>query len=81
MCRKSSCCHASQKSPCFLPPLLVGIALGGIYGMLFAKTSGDDLRKKLRRSKTPLKDFFLAGMEMDFSFLEWVKKEIEKKLK
>ncbi len=55
--------------------------LGGIYGMLFTKIAGSDLRKKLKKSKSPLRDLFIAGAEMDLNFMKWTIEMIRKKFK
>lgn len=59
-------------------PLLFGAALGGIYGMLFAKTAGKDLRDKLKRSETPLLDFLKSSWQADVEFFTVVKEKVRK---
>lgn len=56
---------------------LLGLLVGGVYGMLFAKKAGTELRKELQQSKTPLADFLRAGAEMDLSFLGFLRKKIK----
>jgi gas vesicle protein len=53
--------------------LLVGAAVGGILGMLFAPSKGSELRKKIAGKPEELTD---AIKEKFDNFLEEVKKEI-----
>lgn len=72
--KQSSCRTSSTKI------FLLGLFLGGTYGMLFADTSGKELRAKLKKSKKPFVELLKAGMNMDMNFFTWLKKFIEEKL-
>ncbi len=75
------CCSSRRSHGCGKTIFLLGIITGGIYGMLFAKTSGDELRTKLKKSKTPILDFIQAGFETDMEFVKYVGKRISESCK
>lgn len=69
------CCKKPKISQKGISPtalLLTGVFIGGVYGMLFTKTSGKELREKLKKSETPSLDLLKAGIDMDMSFLDFV---------
>ncbi len=70
------CCRARKSHCCGKGIFALGVIAGAVYGMLFAKTSGAELRKKLQKSKTPVQDFVEAGFEMDMEFLQTLKNRV-----
>ncbi len=74
------CCSKRTNRHCWKIPFFTGLLAGGIYGMLFTKTAGPELRMKIKKSKKPCADLFIAGAEMDMSFIKWVINAIRKKL-
>jgi len=50
---------------------LLGILLGGTYGMFFAKTTGKKLREEIAKSNTPFKTFLKEGMKVDQDFVKF----------
>ena len=42
----------------------IGVATGGVIGMLYAQKSGKDLREQLKKSKKPIKDLGKELLEM-----------------
>jgi gas vesicle protein len=74
-------CGCRKKGACPVGTFVFGLFLGGVYGMLFTKTAGEELRKKLKKSKEPCKDLFLAGAEMDLEFLKYVQEKVAEILK
>lgn len=74
-------CGCRKKGACPVGMFFFGIFLGGIYGMLFTKTAGEDLRKKLKKSKEPCRELFLAGAEMDLEFLKYLQQKTTEILK
>ena len=70
-CRKTCrCCHKGL--------FALGLIMGAVYGLLFAKTSGQELRTKLKKSKTPFLDFVKAGAETDLEFVEYLGEQVAK---
>ena len=72
-------CHCRHKCRCCHKGLFaLGLILGAVYGLLFAKTSGQELRNKLKKSKAPFLDFVKAGAEADLEFVEYLGEQITK---
>lgn len=56
-----------------VPAFALGLLAGGVYGLLYAKSSGQELRSKLKQSDTPFLDFLRAGEEANLEFIEAMK--------
>ncbi|QQS59594.1 YtxH domain-containing protein [Candidatus Peregrinibacteria bacterium] len=73
-CRKtSSCNHRHHRNGKIL---FLGFFLGTIYGMLFVKQAGTELRKKIKDSKVPCHDIIQSATQIDKPFWEWTKQHV-----
>jgi hypothetical protein len=77
---QKKCCPKKRSHSCAKTAFVAGIMIGGVYGMLFAKTAGKELRTKLKKSKTPMVDFIEAGAEMDLEFVKFIREKVVKYL-
>lgn len=58
--------------------LLFGLSAGYVAGIFFAQKSGKELRKELKKSKTPLEDLFNELKKADKEFLDFSKEKLNK---
>ncbi len=72
---KARCCrHRHHSHGCGKTIFVLGLAIGSAYGVLFAQTSGAELRKKLSKSKSPVQDFIKICFDTKMDFFHYVHK-------
>lgn len=54
---------------------IAGATYGALAALFFARESGSDLRKKLEKSKNPVRDFLCEIIEIKLDALKWIEEK------